>query len=50
MPENFLDTGLHPHTLKELIKGLLARREIRIKTLVRLKKMASLPPRKWIKY
>lgn len=50
MPENFLDTGLNLHTLKELLKGFLAKRQIRIKTLVRLKKMASLPPRKWIKY
>ncbi|WP_244283035.1 VOC family protein [Leptospira neocaledonica] len=50
MPEDFLDTRLNFQSLKELIKGLIAKREIRIKTLIQMKTMASKSPRKWIKY
>ncbi|WP_246050771.1 VOC family protein [Leptospira langatensis] len=50
MPEDFLDSKLNFRTLKELIKGIFAKREIRIRTLMQMKAMASLSPRKWIKY
>lgn len=50
MPEDFLDARLNFQTLKELFKGLIARREIRIGTLIQMKTMAAQSPRKWIKY
>lgn len=50
MPEDFLDAKLSFHTVKELIKGLFAGKEIRIGTLAEMKAMVSRSPRKWIKY
>ncbi|EPG73408.1 glyoxalase family protein [Leptospira fainei serovar Hurstbridge str. BUT 6] len=50
MPKDFLDSKLTFHILKELIKGLLSGREIRLGTLIEMKAMAKKPPRHWIKY
>ncbi|MEI1280597.1 VOC family protein [Leptospira venezuelensis] len=50
MPENFLDTKLSFHKVKELLKGIFAGKDIKIRTLLELKKVASKSPRNWIKY
>ncbi len=50
MPEDFLDTKLSLHKLKELLKGILNGREISLSKLVELKRVMKTPPRPWIKY
>ncbi|TGN16803.1 VOC family protein [Leptospira ilyithenensis] len=50
MPEDFLDTKLSFRKLKELWKGIFSGKQIRLQSILELKKVMDKSPRPWIKY